>query len=175
MTPEKRDASIIAAYKRGETATQIAYAHGLSEKTTYGIIRRARKRMGEDALPRQADKIRYAAADREEQIVTMARQGMRGCDIADRLNMVRGTVYAAITRARAKGLLPPPTFSTDPHRAVQRMKESGSIRGYGLVRDIIDTLTQEQVRYLFREAPKAKSAAEAIAIFLAIHMPEEES
>lgn len=174
MTPEKRNASIIADYKQGKPTTQIAYEHGLSEKTAYNIIRRARKHLGEDALPRQADKIRHAAVDRDEQIVTLARQGMRGCDIADKLNMVRGTVYAAITRARAKGLLPPPTFNTDPHRAVQRMRESGSIRGYGLVRDIIDTLTQEQVSYLFREAPKAKSAAEAIAIFLAIHMPEEE-
>lgn len=175
MNIEKRNASIIAAYKLGKPTTQIAYEHGLSEKTAYKIIRRARAHLGEDVLPRQADKIRHATADREEQIVTMVQQGMRGCDIADKLSMVRGTVYAAITRARAKGLLPPPTFSTDPHRAVQRMKESGSIRGYGLVRDIIDTMTQEQVNYLFREAPKAKSAAEAIAIFLAINLPEEES
>lgn len=174
MTEGKRNASILAAYLRGDNITSIADAHGLTRSGVVKVIRKARNWYGEEVVPYRPDP-KTLAAERDAKIAAFVQQGVKAKDIAAQLNLQPAAVYRSIMRSRANNVLPPATFSSDPHRAVQRLRETGHIRGTGRVSDIIDTLTQEQVEYLFREAPKAKSAAEAIAVFLAVNLPEEES
>lgn len=175
MTPEEREArnaAIIEAYKRKERIADIAARHGLSKSGVQSVVNRARdRRRGE--IPHRttpSDKL----GDYDAWVADLYRQGNTPPQIAGIVDRNVQSVYQSLGRSRAKKLLPPPAYATDPRRHVERMKWNGWISGMGHVVSIVDTLTPAQLDHLFKEAPKARTVAEAIAVFLAINLPEEE-
>lgn len=165
MSPRMTEA--VRRYRAGEKNREAAAAMGISLAAYNSALNYATKRI---------DFVRDRPKGKDRQygdtlILSMFEQGQRPIDISRSLDMPYSTVHAAIRRARKRGALPTPTVPT--RRYVNRLRDAGALQGIGRLGTIVDTLTEAQLLYMLKQAPKAKTVAEAVAIHLALTLPED--
>ena len=119
---------------------------------------------------------RLTVAERRQLNAHIAVQYNAGKDIkviAAALGIPYRRVWDSIKRSKDMGLVPPKRPPSDTARYVSQIVRNGGLSAVGTLRGITSTLTAAQVDYLLANARKAETFADAIAVFLAVNLPEK--
>lgn len=120
--------------------------------------------------------VRLTETERRELNAHIAVQYNAGKDIkviAAALGIPYRRVWDSIKRSRDMGLVPPKRPPSDTARYVSQIVRNGGLSAVGTLRGITGTLTAAQVDYLLANAKKAETFADAVAVFLALNLPEK--
>lgn len=166
MTPRMTEA--VRLYQTGMRCKDAAAEMGISLPAFNSALQAATKRID---FRRQRPTTKRPSK-MASQIIERHAQGQRAIDISRELDIPYSTVHTAISRARNSGKLPPRSSSS--RRFTERLRDAGAIDGIGRMGALVDTLTDEQISFLLRQAPKAKTVAEAAAVHLALTIPEDD-
>ena len=166
MTPRMTEA--VRLYQTGMRCKDAAAEMGISLPAFNSALQAASKRID---FRRQRPTTKRPSK-MAPQIIEQHAQGKRAIDISRELDIPYSTVHTAIRRARSNGKLPPRNSSS--RRYTERLRDAGAIDGIGRMGALVDTLTDDQVSFLLKQAPKARTIADAFAIHLALTIPEDD-
>ena len=166
MTPRMTEA--VRLYRTGMRCKDAAAQMGLSLPAFNSALQAAAKRI--DFRRDRPDGRRLG--DLNPKVVEAFKNGKRAIDISREFGIPYSTVHTAIRRARSNGKLPPRNSSS--RRYTERLRDAGAIDGIGRMGALVDTLTDDQISFLLKQAPKARTLADAVAIHLALTLPEDD-
>lgn len=166
MTPRMTEA--VRLYQTGMRCKDAAAEMGISLPAFNSALQAASKRID---FRRQRPPTKRPSK-MAPQIIEQHAQGKRAIDISRELGIPYSTVHTIITRARNRGAVAP--RRTSSRRYTERLRDAGAIDGIGRMGALVDTLTDEQITFLLKQAPKARTIADAVAIHLALTIPEDD-
>ena len=109
-----------------------------------------------------------------QEIIDLRQQGYRPVEIMRRTGVGPAVVYACLRNASSRhGVVLPRLYPKSTRWYVRLLIGRGALTRWGNLADIAETLTGPQVDELLARAPRANTFAEAIAVFLAEHLPEK--